>query len=147
MCRPLGRSASFCVGSLRIVQQRLHVLYGRRKCDGRHGGPVAVEGHDVHPARCSIREYEDLTPAFGAQVEQLVPGAAQEAGEIKIARLERDHPRRNLVLACPVDTSRSPQKNSLSTPARSARAGLRGAAGRVSQDGCASPWWKRKKPG
>jgi hypothetical protein len=62
---------------------------------GPDAGGVAIEGHYVVPPCSAILKDEDFTPAFGAQVEQLVPGAAQEAGEIEIARLERDLPRRH----------------------------------------------------
>ena len=50
---------------------------------------MAVKGQHVVAARRPIAEDEDLAPAFGAQVDEAVARAAQEAGEVEIARLER----------------------------------------------------------
>jgi hypothetical protein len=49
--------------------------------------------HVFGPCR-PITEHEDLARPFCPQVDQLVAGATQEAGEIKIARLECDLSRR-----------------------------------------------------
>ena len=50
---------------------------------------VAVEGQHVVAARRAITEDENLAPAFGAQVDEVIARAAQKAGEIEVARLER----------------------------------------------------------
>ena len=72
---------------------------------GRTAGAVAVEGHHVVAARRAIPKDEDLAPPFGAQVDQVVACAAQEAGEIEVARLERGRCRFHaLPFARPVDT-------------------------------------------
>jgi hypothetical protein len=94
-CGPPDFAASLCVGSLRIVQQRLHVLYGRRKCEGRNGGSVPIKRHHVFAPGWAIAEHKDLAPPFGAQVDQIVARTTQVAGEIEIARLERDFARRH----------------------------------------------------
>ena len=71
----------------------------RRRTPSRHRAGSADPGN------------EDLAPALGAQVEQLVAGAAQKTGEIEVARLERVSRRYAPPdLSCPVDTLRSPQK-------------------------------------
>ena len=75
---------------------------------------VAIEGHHVVAARRAIPEDENLAPPFGAQIHKLVARAAQKAGEIEVARLERGFvapPRRRIT--CSVDTLRSPQKRGL----------------------------------
>ena len=87
--RPAGLPGIVVVGSLAIVQQRLHVLDGGGESQRPNGGAVAVERHHVFAPGRAIAKHEDLAPAFGAQVEQFVAGAAQEAGEIEVARLER----------------------------------------------------------
>ena len=43
-----------------------------------------------------VAKDEDLAPALGAQIEQLVAGAAQETGEIEVAGFEPDIPRHYL---------------------------------------------------
>jgi hypothetical protein len=53
------------------------------------GGASTIEGQHVVAARRPIAEHEDLARAFGAQVDESVPRAAQDAGEIEVARLER----------------------------------------------------------
>ena len=57
---------------------------------GRNGRAVAIERQHVIAARRAITEDEDLAPAFGAQVDEVVARAAQKAGKIEVARLERD---------------------------------------------------------
>lgn len=55
---------------------------------------VALERqHVIAPAR-PIAEDEDLSSSLGAQIEQFVSGAAQEAGEIEVSGLEPVLPRR-----------------------------------------------------
>ena len=51
---------------------------------------VAVERQHVVAPRRAVAEHEDLSWPFGAQVDEVVARAAEEAGEIEIARLERD---------------------------------------------------------
>ena len=76
------------------MQQRLHVLDGGEKREGRHRRPVAVERkHVLAPGR-AVPEDEHLAPSLGAQIEQFVSGAAQEAGEIEVSGLEPVLPRR-----------------------------------------------------
>ena len=70
-----------------------------------NGGGVAIEGDHVVAPGWPILKHEDLTPPFGAQVEQFVARAAQETGEIEVAGLEGPLsfcPR--CIIACPVDT-------------------------------------------
>jgi hypothetical protein len=56
---------------------------------GRTVDGVAVERHHVVAPRRPILKHEDLAPALGAKVEQLVSRAAQETGEIEVAGFER----------------------------------------------------------
>ena len=82
-------------------------LMVEENASGGTAGGVAVERQHVIAPRRAIAEHENLAPAFGAQVDEVVAGAAQKAGEIEIARLERASrlARRCLVfVACPVDT-------------------------------------------
>ena len=72
------------------MQQSLHVLDGCGERQRRNGRAVAVERQHVVASRRAIAEDEDLAPAFGTQVDEVVAGAAQEAGEIEVARLERE---------------------------------------------------------
>jgi hypothetical protein len=65
------------------VQQSFHILNGGGKGERAHGGDVAVESHHVIPPGWQVVKHEDLSPPLGAQVEQLVAGAAQETGKIK----------------------------------------------------------------
>ena len=90
------------VGSLCIVQQRLHVLDGGGERQRRNGGAVAVERQHVVAPRRSIAEDEDLAPAFGAQVDKVVARAAQKAGEVEVARLERGLVAFRISPPCPV---------------------------------------------
>src|SRR5689334_12721264 len=71
-----------------IVQQRLHVLNGRREGERRHCCALAVERQNVVGARGAIAEDEDLAPAFGAQAHEVVAQAAQETGEVEIPSFE-----------------------------------------------------------
>ena len=64
-------------------------LMVEEKASGGERCAVAVERQHVVAARRAIPEHEDLAPAFGAQVDEVVARAAQKAGEIEVARLER----------------------------------------------------------
>src|SRR5437868_2677330 len=55
------------------------------------GGVAKERDHVIAPGG-SILKCEDLALAFGAEVEQLVARAAQEAGQIKVSGLERPLP-------------------------------------------------------
>ena len=57
---------------------------------GANADGVAVERQHVVAARRTITEHKDLASAFGAQVDEVVARAAQKAGEVEVARLERD---------------------------------------------------------
>ena len=87
-----------------IVQQSFHVLDGSGEGQGPYAGRVAIEGHHVGAPRGAIPEDEHLAPALVAKVHKLVAGAAQEAGEIRIARLERGMSLRLLSNCRSVDT-------------------------------------------
>jgi hypothetical protein len=54
------------------------------------------KSHHVFAPGWAIAEHKDLAPPFGAQVDQIVARATQVAGEIEIARLERDFARGGL---------------------------------------------------
>src|SRR3954465_7740740 len=91
-----GHPASDWVSSLCIVQKSLHVLDGCGERQRRDRSALAVKGQHVIAACRAITENENLAPSFGAQVDEFVPGAAQEAGEIEVARLERNLARHRL---------------------------------------------------
>src|SRR3979411_2344581 len=76
-------------GASRIVQESLHIFDGCGERQRRDRPALAVKGQHVIPAGRTITEDENLAPAFGAKADEVVAGAAQKAGEIKIARLER----------------------------------------------------------
>lgn len=65
-------------------------LMVEENASGVTAAAFSVERHHVVAPRRAIAEYEDLAPAIGSKVEQLVAGATQEAGEIEVACLERD---------------------------------------------------------
>src|ERR1700752_1569685 len=71
-----------------IVQQSFHVLDGGGERERSNGGAVAIEGHPVVAPRSAILKDEDLPPPFVAKVQKLVAGAAQEPGEVEVARLK-----------------------------------------------------------
>ena len=73
----------------RIVQQRFHVFDGRGKSQRRDRRALAIERQHIIAAGRTIAEDEDLAPAFGAQIEEVIARAAQEAGEIEVAGFER----------------------------------------------------------
>jgi hypothetical protein len=93
------------------VQKSLHVLDGGCESQRPNAGGVAIEGHHVAAPRRAISKDEHLCAGPRPQLQKVVAGAAQEAGEIEIACLERGSARLGLSwTACSVDTLRSPQK-------------------------------------
>ncbi len=71
------------------MQQPFHVLDGGGEGQRPNADGVAIEGHHVVPSCGAVLEDEHLALAFGPKVEQFVARAAQEAGEIEVAGLER----------------------------------------------------------
>ena len=86
--RPAGPAGIGWGGFSSIVQQRLHVLYSGGECERRHRRPVAVERQHVLAPGWPVAKDEDLAPALGTQIDQLVAGAAQKTGEIEVAGFE-----------------------------------------------------------
>src|ERR1700730_11007667 len=76
------------IGASRIVQESLHIFDGCGERQRRDRPAMAIKGNHVIPARRTITEDENLAPALGAKVDEVVAGAAQKAREIEIARLE-----------------------------------------------------------
>ena len=115
------------------------------KASGRTLPAVAVERQHVVAARRTVPEHEDLAPAFGAQVDEVVAGAAQKAGEIEVACLERGFVARHVRFPVQLTLHVLLKKRELCAADKDAlERDLRDAAGRAFQAGCA---WRSAKPG
>ena len=80
------RRGSICV--MPLCSRAFMSLMVAENASGERCG-VAVKRQHVVAARRAVAEDENLAPAFGAQVDEVVARAAQKAGEIEVARLER----------------------------------------------------------
>src|SRR4051812_41603196 len=88
-CPRVMRGDKGAMGTSAIVQKPFHVFDNGSECLRANGGGVAIERHHVVAPGRPILKHEDLAPAVGTKVEQLVASAAQETREIEVACFER----------------------------------------------------------
>src|SRR5262245_17224070 len=65
-------------------------LIAEAKAQWANAAGVAIERQYVLTACRAITEDENLAPAFGTQVDEVVARAAQKAGEVEVACLEQE---------------------------------------------------------
>ena len=75
-------------GTSCIVNERLHVFDRRGECERPDATGLAIERPNVVAARRPVLKHKHLTAALITQVEQLIAGAPEEAGQIEISSLE-----------------------------------------------------------
>ena len=93
------------VATLRIVNDRLHVFDRRGECERPDSAGFAIESHYIVATCRAVLEHEHFPSALVAQIEQLVAGAPEIAGEIEIAGLERSSTNRAIVTCTARDLS------------------------------------------